>query len=1291
VLFTHWADLFSSHPWWLARGSRVLSTLTVGLFGGVYLFLVWCWLGGDDPVDLVKSVLTWVLGDGSLITVGLGLFLLGFVTANSFLLAWAGVQVRTGDYRSSSGRVRWDVVAYVSLIGIVVPLVLGFIPGLPQGMRVLGGVAAFLPVALLTFIVRRSGLPPQFPTKEVSCCGLFMTAYFVMPALAGGIEKSTPDWLVTSLPRLATAEGWQHLTGVLLAPLSVWTLFRLVDWWAFRDKSTSDNQAEATQQKPRPELGDEELQNIVRGLDGFKNLEVTDVTPGEDQTSRLHEKSEFRPLFGCDPTVNQHEAVKAFLALGLKPGTEIKSASCVDMIIQGQEGSGRSLLLSAMALAGALLTGRRSLILCADDERAAWMITMLNERLAALGMTGFVVASDMQAIEAHLRDSASAPPPEICVTTLEGWEGSIGRGEFTHQNRLSTTLSLLLSYEILFVDDWAEHGEEIQAHLPVFADKRRLLLGSYDLPFQAVFCFPLLERASLRMAFNRLLNDKSLESNPQHHIQLRYRPLPATPVLRVRCDKLDGFLDALAVSLAARDQSITIFRKGIDAQTAKSHRDELTNRIQSGHGSIDVRHSFDGYGDAATTARIALCECIFNNWDAAAVGIRSQTSGKDRFWIITVEEFSDELVDKRVGESLLFLDRFAGGVWELHLRDVLRLLPQRRPADRELWDRFGLLAWAKHPLVESADTLPAGVRINSSILYEDENAGLGYIDKFPHMAGLLASTQQLESIDPWELPEKTIALRRASRDDGMVELHLIDHLPTSLEASPRIVWQDQKKTRLGTSQLAHLRDLVWRRKSVLAAKALKLENGDLLLTGEGFRGDGSDCVHPRYTLQWKGNTSSAVDDETPLESLSFGSGFQWIGCSAREHGRAHVALKGRSDSFGREGACPAFEFDYAATTRILLLKPTPERIADQDGFQKAAPALWSTTWETNAEDFLPALTFAMHSWLEEEFKGALFFGKVLAFRCPESMRKYAAAAFVFIEPETTGQTLSQHLIEYLAHPENGDRFFRALDHRLESGWDKSVKLRTARFWLPVPMRKEVTLFERHLLWDREDGREGEHSKGSLIKLSITCPKCQAKLPHTYEWGSGISRLMHCGQPAAIIISTRNGQIAAPNDLLRPWPPPESIFSPTHADAVLAVWQAVAKRLRYRHDHNLESRPSDCWLAPLESWSIGAGDCEDHAILVVSILNSLGIPSWFNCGKVDDGYHAWVTFNLDTTEYLLEATFKNPTALVKADQASVAFDWTYKPEWRCNGTEYQQHDQNEWQTIQLAKFNIEDPA
>jgi len=100
------------------------------------------------------------------------------------------------------------------------------------------------------------------------------------------------------------------------------------------------------------------------------------------------------------------------------------------------------------------------------------------------------------------------------------------------------------------------------------------------------------------------------------------------------------------------------------------------------------------------------------------------------------------------------------------------------------------------------------------------------------------------------------------------------------------------------------------------------------------------------------------------------------------------------------------------------------------------------------------------------------------------------------------------------------------------------------------------------------------------------------------------------------------------------------------NAAWMVQKFAVAALRYVADETIGS--PEFWLFPGETLGLRRGDCEDGAILIVSMCRAIGIPSWrirVAAGMVDPGRgaaqggHAWATF-------------------LRSDSEWVALDWCY---------------------------------
>ena len=90
-------------------------------------------------------------------------------------------------------------------------------------------------------------------------------------------------------------------------------------------------------------------------------------------------------------------------------------------------------------------------------------------------------------------------------------------------------------------------------------------------------------------------------------------------------------------------------------------------------------------------------------------------------------------------------------------------------------------------------------------------------------------------------------------------------------------------------------------------------------------------------------------------------------------------------------------------------------------------------------------------------------------------------------------------------------------------------------------------------------------------------------------------------------------------------------------------EAWLRQCKYIRDH-VQFEDNDVWIHPVDFEQGRKGDCEDHALWAWRKLIKLNYSAEFVVGYVqnhfgDDGYHAWVTFEENGRNYLLEATAK----------------------------------------------------
>jgi transglutaminase-like putative cysteine protease len=82
-------------------------------------------------------------------------------------------------------------------------------------------------------------------------------------------------------------------------------------------------------------------------------------------------------------------------------------------------------------------------------------------------------------------------------------------------------------------------------------------------------------------------------------------------------------------------------------------------------------------------------------------------------------------------------------------------------------------------------------------------------------------------------------------------------------------------------------------------------------------------------------------------------------------------------------------------------------------------------------------------------------------------------------------------------------------------------------------------------------------------------------------------------------------------------------------------EMAAGRLTYFADA-LDPFGRDEWCSPSETLRRGGGDCDDHAVLALSLLRADGTPAWIVVGTWFGEGHAWVEGSDDRGFFHLEA-------------------------------------------------------
>jgi hypothetical protein len=229
-----------------------------------------------------------------------------------------------------------------------------------------------------------------------------------------------------------------------------------------------------------------------------------------DNPSPLAQDTSRNLLFGgVHPTDDQLKALDLFLQRGQPESAEEENAvawnSC-DLLLEGDNGVGKTTTLIACALQTLLIKGERAVIFAPDATTRLQVVDMLRCWLEGLQVHYFFDAGELHLARFSEWLQAPAKFPDILVASPEAWEHAFF-GELCDELKPSVEGGLensvrlwhwLHSVTTFLVDDVANVTWTAQQvmHLPFLIDKQRLLLAAAGRKLQLLATTTRLEELS---------------------------------------------------------------------------------------------------------------------------------------------------------------------------------------------------------------------------------------------------------------------------------------------------------------------------------------------------------------------------------------------------------------------------------------------------------------------------------------------------------------------------------------------------------------------------------------------------------------------------------------------------------------------------------------------------------------------------------------------------------------------------------------------------------------------------
>ncbi|MCC7139405.1 MAG: hypothetical protein IT460_13360 [Planctomycetes bacterium] len=772
-----------------------------------------------------------------------------------------------------------------------------------------------------------------------------------------------------------------------------------------------------------------------------------------------------RLFFGAVvPTADQVRVLERFdaawreaLGEAAEQGVSAVGSVSPDLVVHGVEGSGRTTALMACAVYAALARGQRVLWLASDEERAASVLERLRALLARDDLDAYVGAERLavglrRAVEGPVPDAAD---PRILVSTPVEAERHLYGSEDEESGGSAPVRDVLLSVEVLLVDDALDGAGVTRDHVPFLLAKHRLVLDGHGLVPQVVASCPRLARVGATLVARRFLSEAA--GSERNVIALDPPPPDEAWLLPLRLKRDEKSVPALVAWCVERRQHVVVHRPGL----SKALREALAR--EWGRGTELVRVVARPDEATARTAGTADVVVVAGGSAYLAAAFR-RGFGHPNTVLVPIVYLDDPPAADTEGVVPVLVGADAPAFGLVHLRSVLRMLPPGVPTAASAWASLGF-----EP--NRLPVRPSASRVEASFRFDTAARERFPADALDDYVVTERAARQAAPVDPRRAPHVEVALARDPGDPRRLVL-----APTAPEdagsvAARTLHWADPDGTSLeATSDLALLEDLsILRDGETFVRAAGPTARPPLRVTGRRLDPHGRTPRRPVVDLSVRVEAATA-------EALGGGAdaGLQWLTLvpSAGSTWPVEAELTGLLDEEGDETLLDPVRFRYAARVHVVLL--VPRRAGGARGEAALSPeavggllsGVFSTRVGAAGAPVSPTLGAALEHALDRRLPGWRAWARTAAYRLTGRAARLGAAAWVLVEPLDAGRTVVATLDALLAEP--GER--RAL-------------LDAATWFLErAAAAPDRRTFVRRLLHAgrADDGEAGDHEEAAAI-------------------------------------------------------------------------------------------------------------------------------------------------------------------------------------------------------------------
>lgn len=1159
-LFDHW----SSHPRSLARQRKwwfAIGLIPVAIVLGFIAVL----LTGTSGWRLLASHPTtvfWIVGGA--ISAWLGMML-------SFSLLHLVARARLAKATDDPDRVPFSrTMVFLLAFFWLVPALLSFIQAqwgvrlVPQQMLFVLNALCFAPFVLLLLWVQFASGDGKGKRRKARRPIWFVLGTLLLGLAGLSLVGDLQGWARSlKLPPSVSGLSTLMLRAAALATLLPLSMVCYAVWSLFRRSMTEKERKEKAEEKERKSLW-ARLMDFLRGLGGKKDEEepppeddgppkwlaqlcgqlppgvriatrnppAPDPLPDPDTPMSAVSTSEdadpFWMLMGGDENRRPTELQVHFFNRFRDAAEQSRQArfqgneTSPDLILAGDEGTGRTEALLAAAMYAAFARRQRVLYLVPDPGQAGTLCEKANARFKDIFLDCFLRAGVLDGTKARRwvealkargskgpqppppDDSAGADrvPPNVLFSTPRDVERLFfeGRGVDADGSSIEPLRDLLRLFEVVLVDDFMEYDVTERAHLPFLLHKMRLILVSGNLLPQFVVVTPRLrDDEGVKTVAERLFGSGfNLSGNAVTLLPRECEPAWSVPLVMPDDRDVGAVCEQLVrtcLGLAGDDGTplrVVLYRKGLHPHQCR----ELAARIapENRRDDLQVVSRLDEIDSAGGADAVFYLTALAGRADMAlrlSVG-----DGKTVYLSLSTE--SEAVLGEDGGPRILpaVPDSTAVALRIHHLRSLLRFVTPGQPVDVSAWERFGVFISNRMRTVEVG-----GGDVVHEKWRQDEwtEPAYGQPPLWPYVAfegdgsvksnagkgtdfGILPYTDE----DVARLGDDPLVglVRPKAERDGKVE-------SAGIGAGSLAKWIDDQEIERGAIDLSHAQTLVLGRSALGEAYASASKAVETVFTVETFddpeSGDAS-CVCRLRMTPWNGD---GMDYDTPSRSLSWA--FEPVSVprsTIQDSSRAFTffdlpdcrglprtvsaRIAGMVDRIGRERpVMPPRGYSYPAYFSGLLL--APRKLDPADGTAQIQRGVIGP-WRTEDASFSLVLTHLFTGVLMRIMPDLPFYACVPVFHQRGRETAVAAAVAWVIQPLNSGKTVESSIRNLFVKAAGQDAVLKAIaearrifearpDAKSRLRWLRSFSRSSFAFDLEAEGAEEA--FERDVGWSFE--------------------------------------------------------------------------------------------------------------------------------------------------------------------------------------------------------------------------------